>query len=246
MRVTLHILCSLLILAVAMPACAQETTSEEPAAAAVAETEDEKILYAMGLAIAQNLTQFNLDEAELKSLQKGLVDGVLGREPKVDLDEYGPKLQPFAQQRMQAAADTERDAAAAFVDEQAAAEGAEKTESGLIYSEITPGEGASPSATDTVTVHYHGTLRDGTVFDSSVDRGQPATFRLNQVIACWTEALQRMKVGGKSRIVCPPDLAYGDRGAGKIKPGSALVFEVELLGIGGQDGGTGEGGAEEQ
>jgi FKBP-type peptidyl-prolyl cis-trans isomerase len=102
----------------------------------------------------------------------------------------------------------------------------------MVMQEIQPGSGASPSATDTVRVHYHGTLRDGTVFDSSVERGEPATFALNRVIGCWTQGLQKMTVGQKSRLICPPELAYGDRGAGpKIPPGSALVFEVELLEI---------------
>ena len=96
--------------------------------------------------------------------------------------------------------------------------------------------GAFPTASDTVKVHYHGTLRDGTVFDSSVDRGTPVDFPLNGVIPCWTEGVQKMKVGGKARLVCPASLAYGDRGAPpKIKPGAALVFDVELLGIGGAE-----------
>jgi len=119
----------------------------------------------------------------------------------------------------------------------ARAEGASRTETGLIYTLLTPGTGPSPAATDTVRVHYHGTLPDGRVFDSSVDRGQPASFALDQVISCWTEGVQRMRVGEKARLVCPAALAYGDRGAGGvIPPGSPLAFEVELLGIGAPDG----------
>lgn len=114
----------------------------------------------------------------------------------------------------------------------ARAEGAVRTDSGLVYTQITPGTGPAPAATDTVRVHYHGTLPDGRVFDSSVDRGQPASFALDQVIPCWTEGVQRMRVGGKARLVCPAALAYGDRGAGPIPPGSPLAFDVELLGIG--------------
>lgn len=104
--------------------------------------------------------------------------------------------------------------------------------SGLEITEVTPGSGPSPSATDRVRVHYHGTFPDGKVFDSSVERGQPAVFPLNRVIPCWTEGLQRMKVGGKANLVCPPDIAYGPRGApGRIPPNSTLHFEVVLLGI---------------
>ena len=107
-----------------------------------------------------------------------------------------------------------------------------KTASGLVMIPVTPGTGASPKATDTVTVNYEGRLTDGTVFDSSVQHGGPATVPLNRVIKCWTEALQLAKVGGKSRLVCPADLAYGDQGwPPLIKPGATLVFEVELLGI---------------
>lgn len=117
-------------------------------------------------------------------------------------------------------------------------EGAIRTGTGLVYKVLAPGTGPSPAATDTVQVHYHGTLPDGRVFDSSVDRGQPASFPLDQVIPCWTEGVQRMRVGETARLTCPAELAYGDRGAGGvIPPGSPLAFKVELLGIGAPDGG---------
>ena len=106
------------------------------------------------------------------------------------------------------------------------------TESGLIITELTPGAGDHPQATSLVEVHYHGTFEDGKVFDSSVERGQPARFPLNRVISCWTEGVQRMRVGGKSRLVCPPQIAYGKRGSPpRIPPDATLTFEVELLGI---------------
>lgn len=106
------------------------------------------------------------------------------------------------------------------------------TGSGLVYRVLVEGTGPSPRATDGVTVHYRGTLADGTEFDSSYRRGQPATFPLNGVIRCWTEGVQRMKVGGKSRLTCPPQIAYGSRGAGNvIPPNATLTFEVELLSI---------------
>jgi FKBP-type peptidyl-prolyl cis-trans isomerase FkpA/FKBP-type peptidyl-prolyl cis-trans isomerase FklB len=120
----------------------------------------------------------------------------------------------------------------AFLEKAAKEKGARKTPSGLVVIELKPGTGETPAATDRVKVHYHGTLSDGTVFDSSVDRGQPATFPLNRVIPCWTEGVQTIKVGGKSRLVCPAAIAYGDRGAPpKIKPGATLVFDVELIEI---------------
>ncbi len=107
------------------------------------------------------------------------------------------------------------------------------TQSGLIYRSLTEGTGAQPGATDVVKVHYRGTLPDGKEFDSSYKRGEPASFPLDRVIKCWTEGVQRMKVGGKARLVCPPAIAYGERGAGGvIPPNATLVFEVELLGVG--------------
>jgi len=109
--------------------------------------------------------------------------------------------------------------------------GVRETESGLQYEILQEGNGARPSATSTVTCHYHGTLIDGTVFDSSVNRGTPASFPLNRVISGWTEALQRMPVGSKWRLVLPPHLAYGDRQTGSITANSTLIFEVELLGF---------------
>ena len=206
--------------------------AEPKAAPVVVETEDQKTLYAMGLYFSQNLSRLNLTPEELAVVQLGLADGALQKPPVVKLDEYGPKMQTFAQARLTAAAAVEQKAGAEFLAAEAAKPGAVKTASGLVYSEVTAGTGASPKATDQVTVNYHGTLRDGSVFDSSVERGQPATFGLNEVIACWTEGIQKMKVGGKSRLVCPAAIAYGDRGrAPKIAPGATLVFDVELVAV---------------
>jgi FKBP-type peptidyl-prolyl cis-trans isomerase FkpA len=121
---------------------------------------------------------------------------------------------------------------AAFLDKAAAEPGAIRTASGLVYRELTPGTGPSPAATDMVTVNYRGTLIDGTEFDSSYKRNEPATFPLNGVIACWTEGVQKMKVGGKSKLVCPAGIAYGEEGSPPdIPPGATLAFEIELLGI---------------
>ncbi len=203
-----------------------------PAAAADPSTDDQKTFYALGLMISQSLTPFALTEAELDQVRSGMTDGVLNKKPKVDLQTFGPKVNQIQQARAAALAEKERKAGASFLTKAAAESGAKKTESGAIVKTIKEGKGAAPKATDTVKVHYHGTLIDGTVFDSSVKRGEPATFPLNQVIKCWTEGVQQIKVGGKSKLVCPSALAYGDRGSPPvIKPGATLIFEVELLEI---------------
>jgi FKBP-type peptidyl-prolyl cis-trans isomerase FkpA/FKBP-type peptidyl-prolyl cis-trans isomerase FklB len=195
-------------------------------------TEDQKTLYALGIAISQSLNNFALSESELEFVKAGIADGVLKRPRKVDLQTYGPKLQQLQQSRAAAVAEGEKKSGAAFLAKAAAEAGATKTDSGIVIKTLKAGTGASPKATDTVKVHYHGTLIDGTVFDSSVVRGEPASFGLDQVVKCWTEGLQHIKVGDKSRLVCPAALAYGDRGAPpQIKPGATLVFEVELLEI---------------
>ena len=196
------------------------------------ETEDQRILNALGQALAQNVLGADLSEEELGFVQRGLADAVLDQDALVPLDEYGPQIQGFMQQRMASAAEGELALANAFIEEQASIEGAERTESGIVIQEMTAGSGPSPSAEDTVQVHYHGTLRDGTVFDSSVDRGEPAQFGVTQVIPGWIEALQLMSVGDKWKLTIPSELAYGDRGAGGlIGPGATLVFEVELIRI---------------
>ena len=195
-------------------------------------TEEQKTFYALGFMMSQSLSQFMLSEAELEMVKGGLSDGVLKRSAKVDVKQIMPKVQQLTQSRSAVAAEAEKKAGAAYLAKAAGEKGATKTDSGLVITTIKAGEGSSPKKTDKVKVHYHGTLINGTVFDSSVQRGEPATFGLDGVIPCWTEGVQRMKVGGKSRLVCPAQLAYGDRGAPPmIKPGSTLVFEVELLDI---------------
>jgi len=120
----------------------------------------------------------------------------------------------------------------AYLEKAAAEPGAQKTASGLVYRDVTAGSGASPKATDTVKVHYRGTLINGKEFDSSYARNEPAEFPLNRVIPCWTEGVQKMKVGGKARLVCPANIAYGDASpTPDIPNGATLVFEIELLGI---------------
>ena len=195
-------------------------------------SEDQKTLYALGLVISQNLSSFNLSQTELDAVLAGVSDGVLKKEFKVDMKGYGPKITALQTARAGAAAAVEKKMGQTYLDKVAAEKGATKTASGLVITTLKAGTGAAPKATDRVKVHYHGMLTDGSVFDSSVQRGQPTTFALNQVIPCWTEGVQKMKVGGKSRLICPAELAYADRGAPpKIKPGATLVFEVELLEI---------------
>jgi FKBP-type peptidyl-prolyl cis-trans isomerase FkpA len=196
-------------------------------------TEEEKTLYALGLAVSNNLASFKLTDADLGFVTAGLADGAQGKPRKVDLEAYRPKIQELQRTRLAAAAGDEKKAGKEYADKAAAEKGAARTTTGIVYSTIKAGSGASPKATDTVMVHYHGTLVDGKVFDSSVKRGKPISLALNQVIPCWTEGVQRMKVGEKARLVCPSDLAYGDAGRPPtIPPGATLIFEVELLEIG--------------
>jgi len=201
-------------------------------AAADLVNDEQKTLYAIGVALSQSVHGFSLSETELELVKAGLSDGVLKRPLKVDMQTYGPKIEVMGKARGAAVAEKEKKAGAAFLAKAAAEPGVKKTASGAIVKTVKEGNGPSPTATDKVKVHYHGTLVDGTVFDSSVKRGQPVTFPLGNVIKCWTEGLQQMKVGGKSRLICPADIAYGDRGSPPIiRPGATLIFEVELLEI---------------
>ena len=196
------------------------------------ETDEDKILYTVGLALARNLARLQISEQELALVQAGFADGVLGRDPQVPPQEFGPRIDAMLQERMTRLMELEKVEGAAFRARAAEEEGATTLESGLIYTELAAGSGPNPGPTDTVQLHYHGTLRTGKVFDSSVGRSEPATFAVNGVVPCFGEGVQQMKVGGKSKLVCPPELAYGDRGSPPfILPGATLVFEVELLGI---------------
>ena len=200
-------------------------------AQANAETDDEKAFYAIGTSIAsqiQNLAP--ISDREFDLIFQGMRDATAGRAVG-DPNENRSRIRKLLQARQEAAIEIERKAAGEFLAAEARKSGATKTESGLIITEIKAGTGASPTATDKVKVHYHGTLRDGTVFDSSVDRGKPAEFPLNRVIPCWTEGVALMKVGGKSRLICPAEIAYGNQRKGRIPPAAALNFEVELLEI---------------
>jgi FKBP-type peptidyl-prolyl cis-trans isomerase len=225
-------LVSLALVACSPPdASAPATPTTSSTETAALQTDQDKTLYALGLVLGENLGQFNLTADEVALVAEGLRDSVLDVPPKVEISVYGPRIQALAQERGSAAATAEKDASEAWVAEQAALPGAERSASGVVFIPMTEGTGENPSATSTVRVHYHGTLRDGTVFDSSVERNEPISFPLNGVIPCWTEGVQKIKVGGKAKLVCPSDTAYGDQGSGSIPGGAALAFEVELLGI---------------
>ncbi len=212
-------------------ACGLAVTAFAGTALAAPPRDDhEKTLYALGLSIADSLKLFVLSPAELAMVQQGLADGVTGKKPAVTLEEFGPKINELATARKAKAAEGGKVAGAAFLAAAAQEKGATQTASGMVFKSLTAGTGAQPTRENTVKVHYRGTLIDGTEFDSSYKRNSPAEFPLGRVVKCWTEGVGMMKVGGKARLVCPPELAYGDRGAPpNIAPFATLVFEVELL-----------------
>ncbi len=225
------------------PAKAAAPKPEAPKAAApkgdaakpAAKSDDTKTLYGVGLAIARSLETFALSPAELDQVLKGVRDGVAGS-PKMPFDaKVQAAINDLARSRAakaaERAASREKEVGAPYLAKMAKDPKAKKTPSGAIVIPVQEGTGPTPKETDKVKVNYTGTLVNGNVFDSSQGRG-PAEFPLNQVVKCWTEALQMMKVGGKAKVVCPSALAYGDRGNPPVIPGHAvLTFEVELLDI---------------
>ena len=195
-------------------------------------TEEEKTLYAVGLLVYRSLAVFRLTPAELELVQQGIHDAGTGKTPAVDLAVYTAKVQEFAQSRRKIQSAQMASVNRAFEEKAAMEKGAVRTASGLIYLSRKEGSGKRPGPKDQVRLNYRGTLADGREFDSSYKRGVPAEFRLDKVIKCFSEGLQKMKVGGKARLVCPASIAYGERGAGDlILPGATLAFEVELLEI---------------
>ena len=194
-------------------------------------SDEQKTIYALGVAMSQSLSRYSLSDDEVELVKKGIGDGLAGK-ATIDVRKESPNIQKLARERAKIIAEKEKGESAKYLAEMAAKPGAKKFDSGLVYIETKAGDGAHPKETDVVKVHYHGTLRDGSVFDSSKDRGTPSTFPLNRVIKCWTEGVQKMKVGGSATLICPSDIAYGDRGSPpKIQPGAALAFDVELIEI---------------
>ncbi|MCA2977920.1 MAG: FKBP-type peptidyl-prolyl cis-trans isomerase [Myxococcaceae bacterium] len=221
-------------------ALAQTPPQEKPPKPAALPTGDElnKTLYAFGVLIAKNtpVGMSAMDDEQLAELKKGLFDAALKKELAVNAQEFDAKVGQFLKQRQDVfnarqkeLAVKERAKGAEYAAKQAAETGAQKSQSGLVYFETQAGTGDQPTSMDTVKVHYRGTLMDGTEFDSSFKRNQPAEFPLGGVIPCWTEGVQKMKVGGKAKLICPPDIAYGDAAQPTIPAGSTLTFEVELL-----------------
>ncbi len=201
-------------------------------------TENQKLSYALGLDLGAYFKNLG-EDFDLAVVSRGIEDSYTGKTPLMSTEEAAKVQQQFAtrqqeKQVQKALAMTEANKAAAkkFLEENKSKEGVKTTPSGLQYKVLTQGKGVKPSAADTVKVHYKGTLLDGTEFDSSYKRNQPAEFGIDQVIPGWTEAMQLMNVGSKYELFIPPELAYGDRGAPPvIEPGSMLIFEVELLDV---------------
>ena len=208
---------------------APKAAPAQPAAPAL---DPAKTMYALGVLLSGPLESFALSPAELEQVLGGVRDGVLKKSTLQNPEAYGPRIQELQGQRMAVVAAKQKELGKAYLAKAASAPGATKTAGGVVITSLKAGTGANPKASDEVTVHYEGKLVDGTVFDSSLRRGEPATFPLNGVIPCWTEGVQQIKVGGKARLVCPPETAYGERGSPpRIPGGSTLVFEVELLDI---------------
>lgn len=202
-------------------------------------SEDQKVLYTLGQLLGRNVTNFRLTEDEMTYVVEGFKDIAQDKKSVVDMGEYSGKIRTWAQARKEKLKDViaketedEKKKGKEYLEKIAKEKDSKKLPSGVVYKVIKEGTGEFPKASDRVKVHYHGTLIDGTVFDSSVKRGNPIDFSLRGVIKCWSEGMQKINKGGKIKLFCPSDLAYGDRGSPpKIKPGATLVFEVELLEI---------------
>ncbi len=194
-------------------------------------TDTKKEIYAVGLDIYRSLESLDLSADEIEVVKRALSDAKAGK-PLVDFDEWRPKVADLARERAVRVAKRVKEQSDKYLAEAAKAPGAVRTPSGLVYLETEKGTGETPKATDTVTVNYRGKLTNGTEFDSSYKRNMPSSFPLNRVIPCWTEGVQKMKVGGKATLTCPSDIAYGDSGQPpNIPGGAALVFDIELLEI---------------
>lgn len=192
----------------------------------------DKVSYALGLSIGNNFQNTGIKELQIDDFVKGLSDVLNGQNPAITYDEAKEVINTFFIKLQKEKLEINKKAGEEFLSINKGRAGVVELPSGLQYQVLKQGNGAKPKATDKVKCHYHGTLINGTVFDSSVERGQPAVFGVNQVIPGWVEALQLMPVGSKWRLFIPSNLAYGEHGAGEmIEPNSTLIFDVELLDI---------------
>jgi FKBP-type peptidyl-prolyl cis-trans isomerase FklB len=212
--------------AIVLSSCSNDATDKTP------ETEMEKVSYSLGVNVATGVKAQGLDTIDANAVAKAFKDVFAGNDLDISEEESMQVLQDYFGKLAAEKSAQAGEAGSVYLTENGAKEGVITTESGLQYEVMTEGSGAKPTADDQVTVHYHGMLTNGTVFDSSVDRGEPAQFGVTQVIPGWVEALQLMSVGDKWKLTIPSALAYGDKGAGGlIGPGETLVFEVELIKI---------------
>ncbi len=220
-----------IICALALPACADAAKDKPKTEAPL--TEEQKSLYSLGVLMSQSISSFDLTAEEVAVVQKGIADGIAGKKSAEEAQADVPKIQQLQQARMAKAGEKAAAAGVAFLEGKSKEAGFTKTASGMLIKHTQEGTGPSPAATDEVSVHYEGRLIDGKVFDSSKKHGtEPVTFPLNGVIACWTEGVQTMKVGGKAQFVCPANLAYGPNGSPPTIPAQAtLVFDVELINV---------------
>jgi len=230
----------------------EQVAATQEAGAVTFKDANEKAAYAIGASFSRYVSTTLEKQAEFgmtldkEVILQGITDTLRDNSKLTDeemietLKAYDTKVKAATEKAQLEAAEKSAAEATAFLEENAKAEGVTVTDSGLQYSVITKAEGPKPAAEDTVTVHYVGTLVDGTVFDSSVERDQPAKFPLNRVIPGWTEGVQLMSVGEKYKLVIPAELGYGEQGAGSIPPGATLIFEVELLDIEAQDAAAAE------
>lgn len=208
------------------------TTGTLPKSSVKLSTQLDSVSYSLGVNIGSNIKAQGLESLDVALLAKGMGEVFAGQEPAISLEQTNAILQSYFMNLQRQKAELASAEGRKFLEENKKNKNVVVLPSGLQYQVLVEGKGAKPKATDKVTTHYHGTLTNGEVFDSSVERGQPVSFAVNGVIKGWTEALQLMPVGSKWKLFIPSDLGYGDRGAGgKIGPGSVLIFEVELLSI---------------
>jgi len=238
MSTRIKVTCGMAVVALASALAGCGAPTEEPKQEVVLETTDARLSYGIGLRMGQRMSADGMT-VDIAAYAAGLEDAMTGAEAQLTDEEINTEMSAF-QERRQAEAEAERvalaqtnlEAGRAYMEEMSAREEVQTTESGLQYIVVEPGEGEKPLAEDSVEVHYEGRLIDGTVFDSSFERGQTVTFGLTQVIAGWTEGLQLMKPGAKYKFIIPPELGYGEGGAGQmIGPNATLLFDVELIAV---------------